>query len=203
MQDLFIAGGFVLIAAVGALIHQLYSKNKPLEAKLKPQAQTGRIKTPPAANAPPAPYGGAQAFLKNRIEDYDGRFTLNPFGHDLLSPPRRDVPVAYHGTWLKTSLLGVKKPEQRDGYAKLEITANELLFNGVSYPVVLVDDTGTNFLPESETREIAVVCEETEENGWLFWMMMLSLQENGQKLVNVESVGSPWTRLEGHVANTS
>ena len=137
----------------------------------------------------------AQAFLKNRIETYDGKFSLKPFGHDLLSPPRRDVPDPYHGTWVKTSLLGYEKPEQKGSYARLQIGSNELLFNGVSYPVVMVDDTGTNFLRESQVPEIAIVCEETDEYGWRFWMMTLSLQDNGKRLVDIESMDSPWTRV--------
>lgn len=145
---------------------------------------------------PGAQNSKAQAFLKNRIEDYDGKFSLDPFGHDLMSPPRRDVPTAYHGAWLKSSLIGHEQPEQKSVYGRLVIGSGELRFNGVSYPVVLVDDTGTNALRESQVPEIAIVCEETDEYGWRFWMMTLSLQDDGRKLVDVESVDSRWTRVD-------
>lgn len=196
MNDALIALGFVGAAFVGAQIWKVVKRKLPASSAQPQTKPNWASRAPTQVPSPATPFAQAQAVLKHRIEDYGGEFTLKPFGHDLLSPPRRDVPIAYHGAWLSTSLLGVENPEQRNGYARLELSAKELRFNGVSYPVVLVDDTGKNFLPESETQEIAVVCEEMEEDGWYFWMMMLSLQENGQKLVNIESMDSPWTRVE-------
>jgi hypothetical protein len=134
--------------------------------------------------------------LTNPVDRYDGLFTLHPFGHDIVNATSRTIPRAYRGKWVSASLRHEDRPELYDPNAILEIDERSLKVGSRVEPVVAVESGEENNLPESEVPEIAIVSESPGEKGkWAFSLLMLSLQDKGRRLVNVESMDAPWVRM--------
>jgi hypothetical protein len=171
-----------------------------MTARAKSSAGTGATQPPPSGGFGRKPQPSEDQhkvadILKNPVELYDGLFTLTPFGHDILKPPSRTVPEPFRGRWVKASLQHEARPELLDSAAVFEVGATELKVRGRVEPVVAVESGQENF-KGSELPDIAIVSESVFENGkWAFSLIMLALQQGGQRLVDVESMDSPWVRM--------